>query len=244
MRALTDAELLSVWERGLGQPAVQQALYLLAAVSPETPPDDWALLSIGRRDAFLLALRERTFGSRIVSLATCPACDEQAEIAFEVAQVLAEPPSTPPSTLTLHASGCHVQFRLPNSLDVAAIGNAESIDAARAALLARCLLSAERGGERVAAEQLPAEIASEVAARMSAADPQADVRLVCTCPACGHSWQAAFDVVSFFWTEICAWANRTLREIHWLASAYGWRETDILALSPMRRRLYLEMVEA
>src|SRR5438876_7126247 len=90
MRALTDAELLSVWERGLGQSAVQQALQLLAAASPETPPDDWATLSIGRRDACLLALRERTFGSRIVSLATCPACGEQAEVTFEVAQVLAE----------------------------------------------------------------------------------------------------------------------------------------------------------
>ena len=93
---------------------------------------------------------------------------------------------------------------LPNSLDVAAIGNAESIDAARTTLLARCLLSAERGGERIAADQLPSEIASEVAARMSVADPQADVRLACTCPECGHSWQATFDVASFFWTEICA----------------------------------------
>lgn len=241
MRALTDTELLSVWERGLGLPAVQQALHLLAAASPETPQDEWALLSIGRRDASLLALRERTFGSRIVSLASCPACDEQAEIAFEVSQVLAESPSTSPTKLTLHASDCDVQFRLPNSLDVAAIANAESVEAGRATLLARCLLSAECCGEKVVAAQLPAEIAEEVAARMSAADPQADVRLVCNCPACGHSWQAVFDVASFFWTEISVWANRTLREIHLLASAYGWREADILALSPTRRHLYLEL---
>ncbi len=244
MRALTDAELLSVWERGLGQPAVHQALHLLAAAAPETPPNDWGALSIGHRDASLLALRERTFGSRIVSLVTCPACCEQAEVTFEVAQVLAAPSPVQSATLAFDVSGCHVQFRLPNSLDVAAIENAVSIDAARTALLARCLVSAERGGELVAAEQFPAELAGEVAARMSAADPQADVRLDCTCPTCGHAWQATFDIVSFFWTEICAWAARTLREIHLLASAYGWRETDILALGPTRRRLYLELVGA
>jgi hypothetical protein len=157
---------------------------------------------------------------------------------------LAESPPDQPATVALDVSGCHVQFRLPNSLDVAAIENAASVEAARTALLARCLVSAERDGELVAANQLPAELAGEVAARMSVADPQADVRLECTCPACGHAWQAAFDIVSFFWTEISAWAARTLREVHWLASAYGWREADILALSPTRRRLYLELVGA
>jgi hypothetical protein len=35
-----------------------------------------------------------------------------------------------------------------------------------------------------------------------------------------------------------------LREVHILASAYGWREDDILAMSPARRRIYLEMLRA
>ena len=50
------------------------------------------------------------------------------------------------------------------------------------------------------------------------------------------------DVAAFFWTELNAWAVRLLREIHALASAYGWREADILALSPKRRDLYLELI--
>jgi len=244
MRTLTDAELLNVWERGLGQPAVYQALNLLAASAPQTPPRDWAAVSIGRRDAAILALRERTFGSRIVSLATCPKCSERAEVTFEVAQVLAEAPSESLATFSLADFGYCVEFRLPNSLDVAALENAASVEAARTTLLARCMLSAERDGEEVAASQLPMELVSEVADRMSVADPQADVRLDCICPACGHAWHAAFDIVSFFWTEINAWAARMLREIHRLASAYGWREADVLALSPTRRRLYLELIDA
>jgi hypothetical protein len=51
-----------------------------------------------------------------------------------------------------------------------------------------------------------------------------------------------FDIVSFLWTEIAAEAKRLLREVHILASAYGWREADIFSLSPLRRQFYLEAV--
>jgi hypothetical protein len=32
-----------------------------------------------------------------------------------------------------------------------------------------------------------------------------------------------------------------LYDVHALASAYGWREADVLAMSPMRRQVYLEL---
>jgi hypothetical protein len=31
--------------------------------------------------------------------------------------------------------------------------------------------------------------------------------------------------------------------VHLLARAYGWRETDILALSARRRQSYIELIE-
>ena len=62
-----------------------------------------------------------------------------------------------------------------------------------------------------------------------------------TCPACGHDASITFDVVSYLWNEIDEWAKRVLVEVHVLAAAYGWSERDVLALSPRRRRLYLEM---
>ena len=57
-----------------------------------------------------------------------------------------------------------------------------------------------------------------------------------------RSWAVMFDVVSFFWSEICVQAKRLLREVHTLARAYGWREVDILGMSTARRQFYLEMV--
>jgi len=74
---------------------------------------------------------------------------------------------------------------------------------------------------------------------MSEIDPQADTKLSLVCPSCEHAWQADFDIISFFWREIDAWAQRTLLEVVYLASAYGWREADILNMSPWRRHFYL-----
>ena len=64
------------------------------------------------------------------------------------------------------------------------------------------------------------------------------------CPACRHRWQAVFDILTFFWTEIRREARRLLEHVHVLARAYGWREGEILALSERRRQAYLEMVGA
>ena len=90
----------------------------------------------------------------------------------------------------------------------------------------------------VAREALEAALARTVAE----CDPQADIDLELTCPACGAQWRTPFDITGFLWRELEAWAMRTLRETHLLASAYGWSEADILALSAWRRQHYLDLV--
>lgn len=236
MRPLSAQELLDAWERGLAEPPVRRALILLAAACPGEDPEDLARESVGRRDARLLTLREWTFGPRLVSLASCPICAERLETAFDVPDIrVASREDDPPETLSLTFDGSELTFRLPNSLDLAVLSAAGSVEGARRRLLERCLLVG-------AVNDLPEEALEAVARRMGEADPQGDVELSLTCPACGHSWLASFDIASFFWTEIDAWARGLLHEIHLLASAYGWREADILALSPWRRRSYLELI--
>jgi S-adenosylmethionine synthetase len=100
----------------------------------------------------------------------------------------------------------------------------------------------EHNGGRISLDELPDDIVDAVVDRMAQADPQSDVQLALSCPVCGREWQAAFDIVSFFWTEIDAWARGILQQVHVLASAYGWREADILTMNPGRRQSYLEMV--
>jgi hypothetical protein len=62
MQSFAASELLSVWERGLGQSNIARAVALLALASPEETRETVATLSIGRRDARLLSLREWLFG--------------------------------------------------------------------------------------------------------------------------------------------------------------------------------------
>ncbi|MEA2488926.1 MAG: hypothetical protein QOH21_718 [Acidobacteriota bacterium] len=69
-----------------------------------------------------------------------------------------------------------------------------------------------------------------------------DLRLAVTCPDCGAAWDVAFDPGAYLWHEVDAAAIRVLREVDALASAYGWSEEQILALSPRRRAVYLRMV--
>jgi hypothetical protein len=262
MRALSAAELLAVWDRGLVQPLGQRALLLLTAAYPEVRPETLARLSIGQRNACLLTLREWTFGRQLESLTNCPVCHERLELNFAVADVrVAEAPPTVALALPaageqgqgeeyiLEHSGYRVRFRLPDTLDLTSVLESgqrfEDIPQARTALLARCLLAVERNGEVLASivlDELPPELITAMLDRMAQVDPQADITLALNCPACRHQWPAMFDILSFFWQEIDAWAQRLLDDVHTLASAYGWPEADILGLSPHRRQFYLERI--
>jgi hypothetical protein len=62
------------------------------------------------------------------------------------------------------------------------------------------------------------------------------------CPACEHRWLVAFDILAYLWSEIDDWAQRMLHEIHILATAYGWPEATVLALTSWRRQYYLNLI--
>jgi hypothetical protein len=85
---------------------------------------------------------------------------------------------------------------------------------------------------------------AEAGQALAEADPLAETLLKLRCAVCSHEWQEPLDIADYLWSEIEARARRLLIEVHSLASAYGWSEADILALSEPRRRLYLDMVQA
>ena len=114
----------------------------------------------------------------------------------------------------------------------------------RETLLARCIQTAIRGNSNFSVSSLPDEVVKTVIDRMADADPQADVQIALTCPVCQHRWSMVFDILSYLWNEIDDWAQRLLREVYALASAFGWSERDILGMSARRRHLYLEMIGA
>jgi hypothetical protein len=250
-RPLSASDLLDIWERGAGRLPVEQGLLLLREACPELPAADLAGVTIGQRDAALMRLRQQTFGLPLTGLAVCPACGESVEIGLPLEELFGlhpgydHPPSLPADAQANHmkVADYDVTFRLPTSADLMNASTAPDPDSARLALL-EGLIEARHGSDTVRAADLPEDVIRALSTRMDEADPLANVSLPLTCPACGRGWEVTFDIVSFLWAEISAWAERLLREVHVLASAYGWRESDILALSAWRRQKYLELVGA
>ncbi|MGW0522251.1 T4 family baseplate hub assembly chaperone [Crossiella sp. NPDC003009] len=229
---LTEAEVLALWEAGLGQSPVRRSLALAAAGGAEAPGE----LTVGQRESLLLSLREKGFGGVLPCQVACPACGEQLELTVEVTELrTAEPPR---ESATLLADGVRVEFRPLRCADLLAV-SAESGDARRE-LLRRTVVTAHRDGREVPVAELAEPVLEAIAAALPEVDPQADISLALDCSGCAHSWFAPFDVGGYLWAEIEACAHRLLFDIHALATAYGWTETEVLSVSPARRRFYLE----
>jgi hypothetical protein len=240
MFMINTANLLTAWEQGQNLSIPKRVVALLVACG--WPSQDLDSLSIGQRDALLIQLRAQVFGPQAQSVADCPSCGERLELSFDLRDMLIEAPNDPSEPFELCCDEYRLLLRPANTADVLALHPRASLQQARALLLEHCVLSAQYGDQVIRPADLPAPIVEQLSASLAAADPQADLQLLLDCPECGHQWSALFDIVSFFWRELDAWARRMLRDVHTLAWAYGWREADILALSPERRALYLELV--
>jgi hypothetical protein len=241
MRPLSVAQLLDAWEKGLSEPVCRRLFPVLAAAYLDCPRDELAALSIGERDRRLLMLRASTFGPQLASVAACSQCGEVLEWEIETVDLLMEKPTESPGELSIDVDDYYVRFRLPNTLDLASISNYQDASSARGRLLENCISDTQHKDEQISSVALPVSVTTEIVKRMAEADPQADLEVDLSCPSCGEQWQAKFDIESFFWTELSAWAQRILLEVHSLARAYGWSESDILNLSPWRRQFYLGM---
>lgn len=241
MQNLSSHTIVQLWETGQRQHPLERMLTLLASAMPGVPRSDLPNLSVGQRDAYLLMLRERSFGSQFAGFAECPQCQERLECQFTVADIW-HPGRPQESPLHIQIEDYTVEVGLPTQADLLAIVGSRSVEVARAQLLKRCIREVLHNGEAIAATALPDEIVTAIGEQMLQLDPQAEVQLTLNCPACEHSWSVLFDITTFVWAEISSLARRLLREVHILATAYGWHEADILAMSAIRRQFYLELV--
>lgn len=217
-------------------------------------------LTAGDREAVLLHLRRVTFGDEMVATLRCedPACAEVFEIAL-LASALLLPPYRRPRLeygVTVDDDGpWKIRFRLPTGDDQEAAAPIAAVDAGAGAalILRRCVTRVTSpGGARPdgaggapdapPADALPMAAPDVVAAAMAAHDPQAEIELDLVCPACGRRTTALFDAATFLLRELDRSVERLFAEVHLLASVYHWSESAILALSPMRRTRYLQLI--
>jgi predicted RNA-binding Zn-ribbon protein involved in translation (DUF1610 family) len=240
VRAFSDHEVLRVWESGLDEHPIDRALTVLSAALPDVGRSELAAMSVGRRDGHLMDAREANFGRRVSGVAECPQCGELLQWDLYLDDLRSTPNDHGEGTNRLVVEGHELLYRLPDSTDLAAIALGGDVAHGRATLLDRCVLEARKEGVQVEVGSLPDVVISGLAAEMEAQDPQAETLLDFECPECGLRWQALFDVMTFLWTELQALARNLLNDVRDLARAYGWSEKDILGMSAVRRRYYLE----
>jgi hypothetical protein len=244
MRTLTSNDAIRIWEKGHHQQPGQRVLSLLSAACPEQNSVELRRLTIGQCDDRLREARKRVLGSEVNGFSECAACGEYLEFILDTDHFRAPSPSSETaSEFVLDSDGYTIRFRLLNLEDLDIAASSKAVDAVRGQLVERCVLEASYGKERVPAAELPENITAELGRRLAELDSGSDISIELTCPACGIRHQLSFDISSFFYTEISVQAQRRLREVHILASAYGWRESEILELSARRRQFYLEMLE-
>ncbi|WP_392750695.1 hypothetical protein [Streptomyces sp. LN590] len=230
------AELLATWEAGLAQHDSGRSLLLHRAARPGAGTDALQSMPIGEREADPFALRRALFGERMQVRVECAECGAAMEFDLD-ATLFGTRTRTPGGPLRVEEGGWTIEFRLPTVADLAAAGAVPDPDGARRLLLARCTVSAVRDGEAVSPERVQRQLAETAAS----ADPASDVTLNVACPECGEAAPAELDITSYLWTELDTWARDLMLDVHLLATAYGWSEPEILALSPLRRRYYLEL---
>jgi hypothetical protein len=250
---MIDNDVLNLREMGIHHSPVEQALMILSKAYPDMTWEQLEALSIGERDARLLAVREQTFGTTLNIFTTCPKCRQALELSLSTVNLRSPPPAEAKDSghkFSMRIDDVKVRYRLPDSTDLEAISACMDLDQARKLLLDRCVLEIHdiegKSHQPITKyeEIYSPDFITALARQMAEQDPQAEVILNLKCAECENEWQALFDIASFFWTELETHAKRVLSEIYILARTYHWREQDILALTPARRKWYLEIATA
>jgi hypothetical protein len=188
-------------------------------------------LTVGDREAVLLWIRHLTFGPAIDAVLECsrPECGEKMDLRLVTSDLLVEPGDDRPEWEESEVDGVRVRFRRVTGADQEA-GAREPADGVNI-ILRRCV-----------AGELPQHVRRWMPSILAAADPQAEINLSVTCPACGRAVSLLLDAGTFLAREVAARSKALFRQVHLLAFHYHWAERDILALTPTRRHCYLDLL--
>lgn len=229
-----QAALLDAWETALSEPEPLGAPSLLVSLGWVAGGDELAGSTTGETDRLLFRLREAVFGTPLECVATCPSCGAIREFDTSAGHLVPTAPSAVAERVSLLGGQLHCRPVLNSDvrdlLDVV-----EPISARQ--LLQTCLIDAD-----AALATLTDDDCDRALLQLAEADPGSCVEVALDCE-CGHRWIDEFDIRTFLLTELTDWAVRALRDVHRLASRYGWSEAEILRMSPWRKRIYLDACE-
>ncbi|UOQ64824.1 hypothetical protein [Hymenobacter volaticus] len=78
--------------------------------------------------------------------------------------------------------------------------------------------------------------------QMETLGPVLITEITTSCPECGVSQQATFDMQSFLLTRLKNERKRLMVEVHAIALNYSWGHNEILNLPRTMRKTYAELI--
>jgi hypothetical protein len=225
--------LLAAWEHSLTQPLPLRAATAFAlGVGDEEP----GRVDIDCRERAAIRLHTLIAGDMLEATSTCSRCDERMDIAIPAATFEIESPAA----REVQCDGWQITLRVPDSQDILF---ALKQDDSEAALFARCIVQAQQHSLAVQPDDLPATVRERCEEQLDRLAPLANLTLLLRCPACGEADEVPFDASAFVLDRLGFWVEDRLDEVVRLCRAFAWREEDVLAMSPWRRRFYLARAE-
>ena len=241
MRGLSGELLLTALDLGAHETYLGRILTMLALAHPETSREQLATWSLQDITIELLTLRTLSFGPELSGYLACPHCSARLEFTLPVPPLIESiRRSTTASGERCTIGGTDFTMRtvtLADLLDASAIAD---LGSARKLLLASCISEAHT--EKIIHEALEEPDFMRSALRaFEDFQSGSEVVIELHCAECAKAHPVDLDLGRFVWAEVRHAANRLLREVHELATAYGWQEANIIGMSPNRRNAYLEM---
>jgi hypothetical protein len=195
-------------------------------------------LAAADRDRLLAAVYGAAFGNIIQSTEYCSACGERFDVRFPIEDLAsavdraadARAARLLPDGVFETAAG--LRFRLPSARDEMAAAELPERQAAEF-LASRCVVESPEG----------LEAAQAVEEAIEDAAPLIDLDIKTSCPECGAAQAVHFDIQFYLLRALEMERPRMLREIHRIATAYGWSLAEILSLRRSERRTLSELIE-
>jgi hypothetical protein len=231
MQNPTSAQLLHAWEIASQESAVRRPATWLSH-SFGWSRHSLESLHLGERNRLVLQARALLFGERMTGLFDCKSC--LAKVEFEVPYLaLVQSPTPAMKSVQVEGDGFQIVAKL---LTVGDLESSAGASSPRSVLFEKSL---EQG--KWEEHQFEAVVA-KTGESLAVADPLAHISFDLECPTCGQKSSPRFDPWTYLWEELVVWAHRLFDQVHVLASAYGWTESEVLSLPASRRMAYLQRV--
>lgn len=204
----------------------------------ETNANMMSELSVADRTYALIQLGLALGHTHYWRSAICRACDECFDISIDLTAIeAAARPVTFPE-IRIEASPGLLLVRAPTGADQSSITDIESAEEACRQLLERCLRRATGGSVDLGAlSEQDVEAISAAFDKLAFGVP---LNATARCPKCKSEVSVPFEPLDW----VTKMTGTLLDQVHTIASAYHWPESEILSLPRHRRLSYLRLINA